>query len=84
MFTDWKKAGTAACSVPAIRLSGSSHNWGGIIFAPNGLVQMSGASNLTMYGTIVGYAVALSGSTVEIHYDPSYIPPDPPSLELAE
>jgi Rieske Fe-S protein len=83
-FTDIERSGGAQCSVAGIKLSGSSHIWGGIIFAPNALIEMSGASDVAHYGAIIGFNVALNGSNIEIHYDQNYFPPKPPSVELAE
>jgi hypothetical protein len=58
----------------ALDISGSDAQWTGFLYAPNGLVSMSNASNSTMSGAIIGHEVSLSGSDIEINYDPGYCP----------
>jgi hypothetical protein len=59
-------------------------NWGGIIFAPNGRVSMSASTGSTFYGSIVAGSVDLSGSNLMVIFDPSFLPPDPDTIELGE
>ena len=65
-----------------IKMSGSQVSWGGIIFAPNGNVNMSFSANSTFYGSIIAGTVDVSGSQTTIIYDPAYLPPDPDTIEL--
>jgi hypothetical protein len=58
----------------AIDISGSDAQWTGFLYAPNGLVSMSAASNSTMSGAIYAYQVNLSGANIYINYDPAYCP----------
>ena len=60
----------------AIDISGSEAQWTGFLYAPNGLVSMSNASNSTFSGAIIWHEVSLSGSDIVINYDPAYCPPD--------
>lgn len=58
-----------SCSTNAIQFSGSDMTWTGLIFAPNGEVQMSSSStNATVNGSIIGYSVNISGSNFEINW----------------
>jgi hypothetical protein len=61
LFSD--KTGSASNAV--LKVSGSSHSWRGHLYAPNGLVQMSGSSN-TIEGIVLGEWVRLSGSRLTI------------------
>jgi hypothetical protein len=58
-----------SCAVNAIQFSGSNMSWNGLIYAPNGEVQMSSSStNATVNGSIIGYSVNISGSDFEINW----------------
>ena len=60
---------TPSCSTNAIQFSGSDMSWAGLIYAPNGQVQMSASSNnATVNGSIIGYSVNVSGSNFEINW----------------
>ncbi len=59
----------------AIDISGSDAQWTGFLYAPNGLVSMSNASNSTMAGAIYAQEVSISGAEIFINYDPAYCPP---------
>ena len=59
----------------AIDISGSDAQWTGFLYAPNGLVSMSNASNSTMAGAIYAHEVNISGADIFINYDPAYCPP---------
>jgi hypothetical protein len=61
--------------VGAIRLTGSDIVWQGLIYAPNGSVDMHGASNVTMAGSINASCVNMSGAGIDITYDPATCPP---------
>jgi len=58
-----------SCSTNAIQFSGSNMTWTGLIYAPNGEVQMSASStDATINGSIIGYSVDISGSNFEINW----------------
>lgn len=58
-----------SCSTNAIQFSGSSLIWTGLIYAPNGEVQMSASStDATVNGSIIGYSVNISGSDFQINW----------------
>ena len=61
--------GSSACSSAVVKMAGSQHDWAGTIFAPRGLIEMSGSSNTTLNGSLIGYAVKLNGSELNITYD---------------
>jgi hypothetical protein len=66
-----------SCSTNAIQFSGSNMTWTGLIYAPNGEVQMSASSSdATVNGSIIGYSVNISGSDFTINWvdDPSGAP----------
>jgi hypothetical protein len=67
-----------------ISLTGSNINWGGIVFAPNGSIKLSSSGGGTFYGSLIGGQVSLSGSNLMVIYDPSFLPPDPDTIELGE
>jgi len=68
----------------AIALTPSSLNWGGIIFAPNGSVNLSVSGGGTFFGSVIAGQVDLSGADLMVIYDPSFLPPDPDTIELGE
>jgi len=76
------KGDPGACNQTAISISAADTQWFGLIYAPYGGVNMSAASNLGLWGSIVGYTVDLSGSAIEIHYHPRLDPPIPPKVVL--
>lgn len=59
---------SASCNRNAIIWSGSSHNWGGIQYAPYSNVDMSGADNSAFNGSIIAYNINLSGAGIQISY----------------
>ena len=64
-----KSGGASACNTAVIKLAGSEHDWAGTIFAPRGLIEMSGSNNTTLNGSLIGYSVKLNGSQLNINYD---------------
>ena len=58
-------------------MAGSNQNWFGIIYGPSGLIEMSGSTNATLTGSLIGYSVRLNGSNVTIVADPDLFPADP-------
>lgn len=83
-FSDYERSSGSKCSTAVVKLSGSEQNWKGIIYAPNGLIEMSGSDNTSVEGMLIGNTVKMSGSENFIQYNPDYLPPDPPAVELAE
>jgi hypothetical protein len=79
-----RNAPTGACNPWVIRWSGSDHRWGGIQYAPYGLIQMSGASNSSFQGSIVAYRVDLSGANISITKSPLPDPYHIVTLDLEE
>ncbi len=57
---------TKNCSTPAISISGSSHDWEGVIYAPNSRVNMSGSQNTALNASIVADTVKLTGAAKHI------------------
>ncbi len=51
----------------ALNVSGSGSSWTGIIYAPNSGINMSGSSNASLQGNLIGYTVKLSGSSLLIN-----------------
>ena len=76
------KGDPGACNQTAISISAADTEWYGLVYAPYGGVTMSASSNLATWGSIVGYTVDLSGSQIEIHYDPELDPQKPPKVVL--
>jgi RHS repeat-associated protein len=50
----------------AINISGGSSQWSGVLFAPNGGVQISGSGNTITGGALMGLGVELTGSTLNL------------------
>jgi hypothetical protein len=76
--------GGSRCSTAVISLSGSELVWRGIIYAPNGRIEMSSSDNATLFGTLIGHNVHLSGSTASIIYSDEYLPAENPYVEHVE
>lgn len=62
----------ANCNVAVVKLAGSTHLWNGIIYAPRGLIEMSGSVNTTLNGSLTGLTVRLNGSVLNVAYDQDY------------
>jgi hypothetical protein len=84
LFSDEEFGSGSKCSKPVIKLAGSNHDWSGIVYAPNGLIQMSGASNSSLCGTLIGFTINLSGDDLYIEYDDEYLPAENPFIEHVE
>lgn len=50
----------------ALKVAGSGGRWQGIMYAPNGQVEISGSGNMTISGGIVAQTVKLGGSSFNI------------------
>lgn len=70
--------GSVACNAKDIKISGSDVEWSGVMFAPNGAIEASASGFSTLYGSIIGYQVNLSGSSLTVQFqddpdaDPNY------------
>jgi len=84
IFSGQNLSGNAKCSSPAVRLSGSQNIWSGLMYAPEGAIQISGASSSTFDGSLIGYSLSLNGSSILIRENPAYLPPRPPTVSLVE
>lgn len=84
LFSGMSRSGGSACSTPAIRLSGSQNVWSGVMFAPSGLIQISGASSSTFDGSLIGLTLALNGSSLLLEVNPAYLPPPSPTVSLVQ
>ena len=67
-------SGTEKCDKYTIAVSGSSSDWNGIMWAPGGLIEMSGSSNTAVKGSLIGWAVRLNGSDLVIRFDNDLFP----------
>lgn len=66
----------------AIQLSYAAITWEGLIYAPNGLVNLSGSQGFTGSGAIFGYEVDVSGANFQLTYNENACPTTPPNLFL--
>ncbi len=71
------------CEEFGVDMSGSTHDWEGVIFAPRSLVKMAGSSNTTLNGSIIALAVEVSGSDLTLTVLPDAGSGDP-SIGLRE
>jgi Flp pilus assembly protein TadG len=71
------------CGHNSVDVSGSAASVVGVIYAPNGGVNFN-LSNLTMRGAIIANTITMGGSNFTLVYDPTLIPPRPPSVNVAE
>lgn len=73
----FSNAGTPpACNTNAIKFSGSNMTWSGLMFAPNGAIEMSSSSNVSVDGSIIANTVSVQGSDFQISWqdDPAAEP----------
>jgi hypothetical protein len=66
----------------AIKLSGPSNSWAGLVIAPNGDFNTSGAKNSDLSGMIMARRIDFSGSNNSINHRPEYCPVNPPRVLL--
>lgn len=72
-----------SCGNNGVKFSGSSIEAIGVMYAPKSGVDISG-SNVTIIGNVVANVIDYSGSDGKLYYDPSLLPPRPPSIQIAE
>lgn len=69
----------------AIKFAGNHNSWNGIVFAPGGSIKISGSTNDSAAGCLVGLSVEVSGARNRIICAPANAPnPKEPGLWLAE
>ena len=51
----------------ALVMAGSSIDFEGLLYAPNGTVQTNGSSNATLNGAVVALRIKLNGSSLNIN-----------------
>src|SRR5262249_38046754 len=71
------------CGSNAVDVSGSGATWTGVVYAPYGGVNFN-MSQLYLVGSIIGNTVTMGGSDFTLIYDPTLLPPRPPSIQVAE
>ena len=69
------------CDKEGVKMSGGENAWRGFIYAPMSAIIMDGSSNSTLVGSLIGWAIKLSGSTLNNTADPSFFA-GPPVLRL--
>ncbi|MDJ0663116.1 MAG: pilus assembly protein TadG-related protein [Acidimicrobiia bacterium] len=69
-------SGVEQCDKFVVNMGGSSNEWTGIIYGPNGLIEFNGSDNTTVTGSLIGYSVRLNGSNITIDSGGSGLPPD--------
>ncbi len=77
IFAAQPYSGIDQCDKFVVSLGGSDQNWFGLIYGPNGLIEMSGSTNATLTGSLIGYSVRLNGSSITIVADPDLFPAEP-------
>lgn len=67
-FSNYRKASPLSdasnCDSGAIDMSGSTNAWSGYVYAPRGSAKFAGSSNTTLSGSVIAYALEVSGSTM--------------------
>lgn len=74
---------STTCTGDAIHISGSSSQWYGVIYAPNGGTSISG-SNLNIIGAVISQTINFSASNTQIVYDPDLLDPIPANVTVSE
>jgi Flp pilus assembly protein TadG len=74
------------CNTPVIEVSGSQSSLKGILYGPNGLVAMPGSGpplvGSTLEGSLIGWAVRLSGQSLTINAPENTGGDEPPKVSL--
>jgi hypothetical protein len=71
------------CDEPGVKVSGDNNDWSGFLYAPESQIDMSGSNTSTLIGSMIGWSVKVSGSSVNNTADPSFFA-GPPVLRLVE
>lgn len=75
--------GIEDCSRVDIGMSGSGVFWVGVLYAPNGVINLSGSVSGTMNGCMIGYRVSVSASEFDITCSPLMFPPIKPAVNIS-
>lgn len=54
------------CTEPGVKLAGSNSLWEGVIYAPEGMIDMSGSDNSTISGSLIGHTIRMPGSELGV------------------
>jgi hypothetical protein len=71
-------------NITAVSMSVDFAQWEGLIYAPNGHVDMSFSQNSTLRGSIIAWTIDISGSDFRLIYDARYDPDYDPRVTLFE
>ena len=71
------------CDKEGVKMSGGPNTWRGFIYTPESAIIMDGSSNSTLIGSLIGWAIKVSGSTLNNTADPAFFA-GPPVLRLVE
>jgi Putative Flp pilus-assembly TadE/G-like len=71
------------CDKEGVKMSGGENEWRGFIYADKSAIIMDGSSNSTLIGSLIGWAIKVSGSTLNNTADPAFFA-GPPVLRLVE
>jgi len=73
----------SGCNTSVIKSTGGTAGWDGVIYAPNGRVEVPG-SRATATGAVIADTIVIPGSHLDIIYRPEYLPATPSSIEVVE
>lgn len=82
-YSNGNDFGSDICS-DVINVSTSGNLWEGIVYAPEGGCSMSVADGGTVNGAIMCQRADVSGSNFFLHWDPTWLPPEPDSLSVVQ
>jgi len=68
VFSNYERSGTPKCTNAICNVSGSGGTYTGVIFAPKGKISYSGSGQHITRGSLVGWAVDISGSGFTLNY----------------
>ena len=76
--------GSELCDKYTVAISGTDTTWNGVMWAPAGVLEVSGSSNSAVHGSLIGWAVKLNGSDIRVIAAPIGGPTSPPQIWLVE
>ena len=79
LFSEYQPTGNR-CNNKAITVSSNGVAWDGVIFAPNGSVDISASSATGINGSIISFVINLSGSSITVSFQDD--PDRPPNLSM--
>lgn len=74
----------SSCTNDAVAISGNFATYSGIIYSPNGMIQLSGNESVTVNGCLWGAAVKFNGNDTFVGNCGDFIPPSPSMINLLE